>query len=734
MTSSSIIGTATPSAAAAPQVNVLIDGPCLARTLEKMEDGGQGRPMSRTALERLQEQAVRLLGKVVGAYERDVARGEVGNGGTARASDAGPLSGTCPTGLLYGRIQSGKTAGMIVASALALDNGFRVIVVLTSNYAQLVSQTASRFQQLDGPTVHSSNDATGGGYTWTSDIENIARSVAEHGLVVVCAKHPTHQRALIQLLRRVGAHNFPALIMDDEADQATPDTTTAARSQQRESAPQFGSTTYRLTVENDAPDEAGESLREALRHNVYLQVTATPYALFLQNTNHPLRPSFSELLEPGEGYRGGEAFFSEEQVDEQGRHARPPLVWVDDGESRVLEQGTTTAPPGLSLAIAYFLVATAAREVLRLPNGSTGAKFLCHTSPRTMQHDRLSNLIRNYVDNLFVPTEPSVLRDAYAELLKTVPNSPPYEVLVDRVRRRLHQRRVLTINATGSALTFGSATNFMVGGNILGRGLTIDGLLVTYYLRSAKTTQMDTMLQHARMFGYRADLMDFTRVFLPHALALRFHRLHENESGMRAQLRDPDASRSVPVRIAGQMRATRSNVLDVNNVVAYTPGQQVYPTNPCHTPEDLGNATERIAHILERAFNGEVTRSTFREVPISTLALLISSVRAQDQDVGAWDPSVLPSALESISQDYGGVGDLYVGTMERRGPELATGALSGKGATSNLSRARARRRPVLFMFQDEGARDRGWSGLPFWYPTLVFPSDMPTLLFNSSRS
>jgi len=70
-----------------------------------------------------------------------VAAGEVGMGGSASASAAAPTAGRCPTGLLYGRVQSGKTAAMIVSTALAVDNGFRIVIVFTSNYVKLVEQT-----------------------------------------------------------------------------------------------------------------------------------------------------------------------------------------------------------------------------------------------------------------------------------------------------------------------------------------------------------------------------------------------------------------------------------------------------------------------------------------------------------------------------------------------------------------------------------------------------------------
>ena len=89
---------------------------------------------------------------------------------------------------------------------------------------------------------------------------------------------------------------------------------------------------------------------------------------------------------------------------------------------------------------------------------------------------------------------------AYKELGRKRNDLPALAELLDEVGRRIPRRKIITINAQGSDQSFGRHFNFMVGGNILGRGLTIDDLLVTYYLRQAQTTQMDTMLQHARMY------------------------------------------------------------------------------------------------------------------------------------------------------------------------------------------------------------------------------------------
>ncbi len=195
---------------------------------------------------------------------------------------------------------------MILTSALALDNGFRVIVVLTADNVALVQQTANRFKALDGPRVFSSTKEDT--YEWEGQEDELRQDIANDGLVIVCAKSAFHLPAFIQFLIEIEAPSYPALIFDDEADAATPDTTLAARTSGRASAPNFASTINRRVIENLRPGEEGESIREVFAHSIFVQVTATPYLLFLQRTDSPLRPNSIFLIEPGHGYCGGEVF------------------------------------------------------------------------------------------------------------------------------------------------------------------------------------------------------------------------------------------------------------------------------------------------------------------------------------------------------------------------------------------------------------------------------------------
>jgi hypothetical protein len=625
---------------------------------------------------------------------------------------------------LYGRVQSGKTVAMIAFCAAAIDNGFRVIVVLTSDFVKLVEQTADRFAALDGPLIKSALQSDG----WNDDREHMKRHIGKHGVVFICTKNQQRLTSVVEFLRIIDAAGYPALVLDDEADQATLDTTTQARTSGRRRAPMQSSAIHRKTVQ----DDEGQSIRQTLRHHVFVQVTATPYALLLQNVDSDLRPSFTQLLEPGEGYTGGEAFFDVPHV-EQGM---PPLVCVDEDESDRIEEGPgDVAPIGLQQALAFFLVAAGAQNVVDPLSRSVGQNFLCHTSQKTTEHARVAMLIRNYLNQLSDDVEArrsdtetmNRLHWGHDELRRTMPDAPAFEVILDRIAKRLPRREVPVVNSANSPVEFGRQLNFIVGGNILGRGLTIENLLVTYYLRRAKVSQMDTVLQHARMFGYRAPLMPYTRVFLPDSLAARFHFIHVAETNLRRQLVRIDGVAKVTVETMSVLRPTRLNVLDTRHLAAYEPGAHIYPGAPGLERSDLKRG-DAIEALVRRVLGGALRDREFIPVKISDLCTLLDKMPFDEALANMWDPPMLIRLLERMERRYHDRGFAFYRTMKRRTPTLPTGALSG----DELDDARKQPGPVLCVFRDDGRLIAKAGGQEYWYPSLVLPSDMATQVFNTT--
>ncbi len=722
-TETSASGSATPlgSETTIPRPIAKLDGPCITKTLKRI------RNMPPEALVAVRRQSEELIGQVLEVYARDIAPGEVGHDGSARAgTNVVGMKG--PTGLLYGRIQSGKTVAMITFTALAVDNGFRIIIVLTTNFLELVNQTKDRFNDLGSVLVRASTEPE----EWTkpAEVEHLRKTVPERGLVFICAKHAGHLESVLKLMKTgaagIGGANYPALILDDEADQASLDNNERKR----------GRATNPDEVKATAVNQAILGIREELRHHVFLQVTATPYALLLQRVTSPLRPKFTYLLDPGMGYTGGEDFFSLEHISGGRPHGVAPLIFIREEESQEIDKGPSQAPRGLENAISFFLVAAAAQAIQDPEVLVRSQNFLCHTSHKRVEHDKLHELIIAFTSTLAEELSPlrgraeTLVTWAYGELGKTVPDLPPLADVVEDIADRLPRRKVRIVNSDGnSGDEVRGAPNFIIGGNIVGRGLTIPNLLVTYYVRKPKTTQMDTMLQHARMFGYRRSLMPYTRVFLPRSLAVRFWGIHVAEQELRTLLPTLDALEKVPVQVVGNLRATRYGVLDTGSVVTIPSGKHLYPIEP-DTKLSLARVA-RIEALAKGVWSDWNDKNDYRPtlVTLDILESFLDALAPSD-----WDIKALELILRSVA---GGQGKAFAAYRSmNRGKNrlgndnrfLPTGALSGE----ELTKARAQALPTFFLFRQKEPR-AFWDDDLFFYPTLVFPNSMSNHVYNDSE-
>jgi hypothetical protein len=706
---------------------ITTDGSVTLGTRQNLIAGLRAKPMAAPAVDAILRQAISFTESVVAAYETGIAAGEVGSGGSGAASEAPILAQRAPTALMYGRVQSGKTAAMNLAAALCLDNGFRVVIVLTANNIALVEQTANRFKALDGPRVFSTEREDL--YEWEGQEDEIATDIARDGLVLVCAKDAIHLPRVIQFLQQIDAPAYPAIVFDDEADAATPDTTLAARSSGRSNAPAVPSTIHRRVIENVAPDEEGESISEILPHNIYVQVTATPYVLILQRRASRLRPTTTFLLQPGDGYTGGEAFFA--GFNAAAERPAAPIVPVSEQEAQAIAR--RRVPPGLAASVEFFLTAAAAKSVQDGRWPSAGFNHLSHTSARIDQHTTVANHIERHITQLRrrlrdgLENAGQVFNNAHNELLRTVPDAPPLTVLAPEIYDALRQAEVIRVNSRTDVPRYGPRVNFLVGGNILGRGLTIDDLLVTYYIREAQTPQMDTVWQHARMYGYRQASMPYIRVFLPRRLATRFKEIHESEEQLRDIIQRQEAGENIPIRIATRSRPTRPNAIEAPVLQVF--GGDLDQLIPRFIQNEPATALLIRQRLLASGVPIDVNERNVRttRIPLNDLEEIVEMVPIRTGDPGRWNPLAINTILESFREQYNGTGPVYVRGLREQPPDegWVRGRLSGDEI--RIIRAAAAGVPALaLMYLGEAERPTGW------YPTLVMPDGAATYIVNPS--
>ncbi|MGL3210690.1 Z1 domain-containing protein [Bradyrhizobium sp. BR 1433] len=358
-----------------------------------------------------------------------------------------------------------------------------------------------------------------------------------------------------------------------------------------------------------------------------------------------------------------------------------------------------------------------------------GFKHLSHSSPSIGEH----GVVVNYIGRHLAEIRRTVRGDidaamryfdtAYAELSRTITDPPALGDLVTSLRSAVEQQSIIVYNSAAELPQApGPRVNFLVGGNILGRGLTIDDLLVTYYVREAKISQMDTVWQHARMYGYRVDLMPYTRVYVPRRVAANFRRIHDAEGRLRDQLRRDPQGQNPVIWVPRGTRATRPNALPSGYLEVVPSGTaQIHPARWCDAPA----VALDILQILRREEVpvGENDRQArLANVPFNVTMELVSMVPLVDNDPGDWNPDAVAEILLKYREDAGEFGNIYVRRLNGN-PDRSRARLSGNEVT--LIRESANGTPTLVLLY------RGDANAPDgWYPTLVMPENSPGFIFG----
>jgi Z1 domain len=617
-----------------------------------------------------------------------------------------PISGQrtdSSDGLLYGLIQSGKTSIITVAAALAADNGFACIVILTSDIDLLYDQTLERIKQaLRGLNVLGKND-------WR-DENRFQRQLRTTPFVIVCSKNGNKLSSLLDSFRRARARGISALIIDDEADQASLNTQTSRGNNQ----------TSRI-------NQVITDLRGFFQVNTYLQVTATPQALFLQRPDHSYRPSFTVLSEPGENYVGGEQFF--------GAHSQllKPVDLQEVNQLRASNQPTPNGsiPTGLKKALFTFLVGATAKIILGHDNSYA---FLCHVSVNNRDHNFIVQLIDRFKESTIGTLQNSAaanygnlindLQEAYHDLALTQPGLPPLSGIVNRIKFYLQGTNIKLINATSTEeIKLDAAYNIFVGGNKLGRGVTIKNLLVSYYGRNPQRPNSDTVLQHARMYGYRQRELGVTRLFLPDRLADHFRLIHQMESALRDLVTRHPTGKFEGLFISTPLQATRRNVLDPNSIGIYVAGGYCNPIYPLRT-----SAMSPKTQIIDQKLQHYSNSAEYNETTISTLIELVDACD-HDPQYGAelWNKKILKAALEKLRTILND-DKAYIRVRRDRNlnePRRETqGFLSG-GEDGLVPRDA----PTIFIYRLTASP----KGVEVWWPMVRFPDGNYVLAFSFNR-
>ncbi|OFP59153.1 hypothetical protein HMPREF2980_05725 [Rothia sp. HMSC076D04] len=621
-------------------------------------------------------------------------------------------------GLVVGYVQSGKTANFSAVITKAVDEGYRLVIVMTGILESLRSQTQARLQNGVADAIIKSKKSVISLTSVKSDISSDDASNLEANLhtggvaYAVVKKNHNCLKYLMEQLRIVNQKGLlkdvPVLIIDDESDQATPNTA--------------NKTEDYSTINGDM-----RQIWEQVQQGSYVAYTATPFANVFMNpkdeerytehveSDNPENPEgetierypglypsdFIYALERPNGYIGASRIFGTPlwaTEDEDGTLNDgvdiDALRDIDTEEAKILRHPTRKdggdyipeMVPSLEAAVQWFMIATALRR--RRTQKQQHSSMLIHLSHLKETHFEVEKVIKDYIsklkENCGKPEINDAMQSLYerevARMLAIRPEKiyPDWDELKLAVSQVVRETKCIVENsASDEQLKYEDKeplTCIVIGGNALSRGLTLEGLICSYYLRKSKT--YDALLQMGRWFGFRPGYEDLIRLWTTEDIQEDYRYLADIEDELREEIREIDDPSVVAVKI----RADRKKL----NVTSPNKMRNAAPVNINHSgksyqvtrfEEQNDKCLKHNIQVLEsliksigstqEALRGKNNGSyLFEGVPVGTIIDYLTNYQVHPSNPGIDADRLVKWIAENVTQNWNVV--IYSDTDENR--------------------------------------------------------------------
>ena len=496
-------------------------------------------------------------------------------------------------GLVTGSVQSGKTANMAGLVSMAADCNWNFFIILSGTIDNLRKQTRDRFKkdlkQSEG-ILWRVLDFTGEDKKFAEGelkLNPLGKKTFANRYVTVCLKNKRRLESLIEWLYddEKRTPKLRIVVIDDEADQASVNTAEITPEEEQERC-----AINQLIVnlvngkksDGSVPDVSFQAMN-------YIAYTATPYANILnERPGESLYPKdFICTLPESTEYFGAKVIFGNDEKDCPGLGITRPISSAEEKELKKLHKGLQTSlPAGMKDAIAWFLC-TSAIQRLNHKMKKKSISMLIHTTSIQKQHFNVYDAVKlwlanssevinvckcvysrekdsvtkadlqaanpdyGYLDTIeetylefatILPEIYSLVNDIRSILLdddKKLQYGTGVHVCVDNCRANKEAEEGTTLRIvypTDEQLeSMDKAPVFIIiGGNTLSRGLTIDGLVCSYFSRNSN--QADTLMQMARWFGYRKGFELLQRIWMTALVQKKFEALAKIDMDMKEEI------------------------------------------------------------------------------------------------------------------------------------------------------------------------------------------------------
>lgn len=522
-------------------------------------------------------------------------------------------------GLVVGQVQSGKTANYTGLICKAADAGFNLIIILAGIHNNLRSQTQTRIDEgflgfdtqntraydmnrtirIGVGLIPGFDNAIANSYTTSTERGDFTKQAANTAgfnfnnpqpIILVIKKNVSVLKRLYSWLKSQSTHDIIAnkslLLIDDEADNASINT----------------------SRDGDDPTAINKNICKIIKlfnRSAYVGYTATPFAnIFIPLDKDDLFPKdFIINLPAPDNYIGPEKVFGT-SANPDGNEDLLPIVFpvtdsdtfVPAGHKRDDPKPTIDdIPKSLKTAIKCFIITCAIRIARGQENKHNS--MLIHVS----RFQAWQNHLKIIIDRLFKyykseieANDPTIMEEfrqifeedtptyrSYCSITREIMNSPILSRVDNRMRlhtwneikpllyRAVQKIEVKSINGTsGDSLTYyenekNGISVIAIGGDKLSRGLTLEGLSVSYFLRASK--MYDTLMQMGRWFGYRPGYVDLCRLFTSNELNEWYRHITLASDELREEFRYLAESGGTPENYALKVR-THPGQLQITSI------------------------------------------------------------------------------------------------------------------------------------------------------------------------
>jgi hypothetical protein len=606
-------------------------------------------------------------------------------------------------GLVVGHVQSGKTSHYTSLACKAADSGYKLIVVLTGTHDSLRSQTQLRLDQgllgfdtqFQSRTDEDKQARIGVGAlpgaeelkigSVTSSLQkgdftkvraqNFSVPIGEMPILLVIKKYGSILENLIDWVTTLNGvpvspeskekrvPDVPLLVIDDEADNASINTKDA----------------------DETPTAINRKIRRLLKafdKSAYVGYTATPFANIYSSKSEDsvfgldLFPrNFVENLKAPSNYFGPTRVFGLEAANDD--EVKPPLpifrdvsdysAWMPDNHKPAWRPDPSDFPQSLKDAIFGFFLACAARRARGQENKHNS--MLIHTTRYQLVQAEVAEQVED-----FLRTSGYRLRygDGNADSIwdelknlweedfeKTSANwdSKVQPLVWNDVRPQIMQAvdkiQIRIINGKSQdALEYydnrkTGLSVIAIGGDKLSRGLTLEGLSVSYYLRATK--MYDTLMQMGRWFGYRPGYEDLCRLYTTTTLRDWYREITAASEELRADFDDmaekkgsPDdyglrvrqSAAGLSVTAPSKMRSAKTITMtfsgDVSESVTFRVEDDIVKRNKANLDQFIARllADSDLEYMSAAKDNGIGGNYAWRDVPGTVVAEFFDSYQS----------------------------------------------------------------------------------------------------------